>query len=60
MTDIRKIGIPYAYVGISDDGTVYSKCPVCGEKIPEKTDRTGEMTTNAYAKHYEREHDESA
>lgn len=52
-------GIPYAF-GEMIAGQLHRVCPVCGERCPERTDATGEQTTNSYAEHYEREHEEAA
>lgn len=46
------VGIPYA--NANHDGTV--TCPVCGQRIAEHHDATGEVTTTAYGDHYARNH----
>jgi hypothetical protein len=37
-------------------GGLIKTCPVCGREFRERTDRWGEMTTNKYADHYQKEH----
>jgi hypothetical protein len=49
----QNIGIPYARV---DEITGERICPVCGERIPEQHDATGEAIGNPYGEHYEQEH----
>ncbi len=53
------IGIPYAFVEITDAGQVRT-CPVCGEKCTdplESFDRFGEMVApSAYQNHYAEMH----
>jgi hypothetical protein len=47
------IGIPYAYACVNGDAI----CPVCGARIAETHDATGEATSTNYAAHYAAEHD---
>jgi len=59
MTDqeATSLGIPYAW-GEVVNGHLEVKCPVCGLRIVEGTDATGEQTTTNYAKHYAKKHEE--
>jgi hypothetical protein len=52
------IGIPYAQTVLDDRLGLVRVCPVCGEKIPESSDPTGDLTTNHYGEHYEERHDD--
>lgn len=49
-----QIGIPYARV----DGVGRRVCPICGRRCVEEYDQDGELVTNTYGEHYEREHTE--
>lgn len=48
-----QIGIPYAEVDVDTGERI---CPVCGDRIAERYDATGEMLTNHYGDHYESQH----
>jgi hypothetical protein len=49
------IAIPYAF-SVIIKGKLHRICPTCDEAIAEGTNKSGEQTTNNYAKHYEDKH----